>query len=129
MLQSTFLGKRLPGSGRKQKSRFDHSEIIRGYVYANSVVHATQIYLCSLIGARTCMRIALNLTSAEYYANKCIEVNDIDCLLDNNMVISEHRKSCYWKMSAQPSQKMGFGKITPHRESAETHFFNVVLND
>ena len=26
------------------------------------------------------------------------------------MVISEHRKSYYWKTSAQISQKMGFGK-------------------
>ena len=60
--------------------------------------------------------------------NNCIEVNNIDGLLDNHMVISEHRKSCHWKTSAQSSQKIGFQKIT-HRESAETHFFNLVLND
>ena len=30
------------------------------------------------------------------------------CLLDNHVVISEHRKSCYWKTSVQSSQKMGF---------------------
>ena len=30
-----------------------------------------------------------------------------DHLLDNHVVISEHGKSCYWKTSAQSSQKMG----------------------
>ena len=34
--------------------------IIRGNVYASSVVHATEIHLRSLIGARTCMCIYTN---------------------------------------------------------------------
>ena len=62
MLRSTFPGKRLPSAGRpcKRKSWFDHNEIITGYVYASSVVHATEIHLRSLIGARTCMRVYTN---------------------------------------------------------------------
>ena len=62
MLPSTFPGKRLPSAGRpcKRKSWFDHNEIIRGYVYASSVVHATEIHLHSLIGAPTCMRVHMN---------------------------------------------------------------------
>ena len=62
MLRSTFPGKRLPSAGRpcKRKSWFDHNEIIRGYVYASSLVHATEIHLRSLIGARTCMRVYTN---------------------------------------------------------------------
>ena len=61
MLWSTFLGKRLPSAGRpcKRKSWFDH-EIIRGYVYASSVVDATEIHLRGLIVARTCMRVYMN---------------------------------------------------------------------
>ena len=57
MLRSTFPGKPLPSAGLpfKQKSWFDHNEIIRVYVYAGSVVHATEIHLRSLIGAHTCM--------------------------------------------------------------------------
>ena len=72
MLQSTFQGKRLPSAGRpcKRKSWFDHNEIIRGYVYASSVVHATEINLRSLIGARTCMRIYMN--SAELDAQSVL---------------------------------------------------------
>ena len=59
MLRSTFPGKRLPSAGRpcKTKGWFDHDEIIRGYVYANSIVHATEIHLRCLIGARTCMGV------------------------------------------------------------------------
>ena len=55
-------GKRLPSAGRpcKRKSWFDLNVIIRGYVYASSVVHATEIHLRSLIGARTCMRVYTN---------------------------------------------------------------------
>ena len=34
--------------------------IIRVYVYASSVVHATEIYMRSLIGARTCMHVYTN---------------------------------------------------------------------
>ena len=43
-------------------------------------------------------------------------------LLDNHVVISEHRKSCYWKTSAQSSQKMGFGKITPQSRVGRNTF-------
>ena len=59
MLRSTFPGKRLPSTGRpcKRKSWFDHNEIIRGYVYASSIVHATEIHLRRLIEASTCMRV------------------------------------------------------------------------
>ena len=48
-------GKRLPSAGRpcKRKNWFDLNVIIRGYVYARSVVHATEIHLRSLIGALT----------------------------------------------------------------------------
>ena len=48
-------GKRLPSAGRpcKRKNWFDLNVIIRGYVYASSVVHATEIHLRSLIGALT----------------------------------------------------------------------------
>ena len=53
-----------------------------------------------------------------------------DHLLDNHMVISEHRKSCNRKMSAQSAQKMGFEKIIRHiRESTETLFVHLLLND
>ena len=61
--------------------------IIRGYVYATSVVHATGIHLRSLIGARTCMRVYTNSaeldaqseqgiskSSAEKNANSLTEV-------------------------------------------------------
>ena len=34
--------------------------IIRSYVYASSVVHATEIHLRSLIGVCTCMRVYTN---------------------------------------------------------------------
>ena len=38
-----------------------------------------------------------------------------DRLLDNHVVyISEHRKFCDHKMSAQSNQKMVFKRITPH---------------
>ena len=61
-------GKRLPSAGRpcERKNCFDLNVIIRGYVYASSVVHATEIHLRSLIGARTCMRVYTN--SAELVA-------------------------------------------------------------
>ena len=70
MLRSPFLRKRLPSAGRpcKRKSWFDHYEIIRGYVYASSVVDATEIHLHSLFRARTCMR--LYTTSAELDASE-----------------------------------------------------------
>ena len=62
MLWSTFSGKHLPSAGRpcKRKNWFDHNEIIRSYVYASSVVNATEIHLRSLIGARTCMHLYTN---------------------------------------------------------------------
>ena len=58
-------GKCLPSAGSpcKRKSWFDHNVIIRNYVYASSVVHATEIHLRSLIRARTCMQV--NMNSAE----------------------------------------------------------------
>ena len=58
-------GKRLPSAGSpcKRKSWFEHNVIIRSYAYASSVVHATEIYLRSLIGACTCMHV--NRNSAE----------------------------------------------------------------
>ena len=128
MLRSTFPGKRLPSAGRpcKRKSWFGHNEIIRGYVYASSVVHATEIHLRSLIGARTCMRVYTNSaeldgqsergiskSSAEKYICEQKLTTCADRLPDNHVVISEHRNSYYWKTSAQTSQKMSFGKITP----------------
>ena len=45
-----------------------------------------------------------------------------DHLFDNHVVISEHRKSCYWKTSPQSSQKMGFGKITPQSRVGRNTF-------
>ena len=58
-------GKRLPSAGSpcKRKSWFDHNVIIKNYVYASSVVHATEIHLRSLIGTHTCIRV--NTNSAE----------------------------------------------------------------
>ena len=58
-------GKRLPSAGSpcKRESWFDHNAIIKNYVYASSVVHATETYLRSLIGTRTCMHV--NTNSAE----------------------------------------------------------------
>ena len=55
-------GKRLPSAGSpcRRKSWFDHNVMIRIGVYASSVVHATEIHMHSLIGARTCMRIYTN---------------------------------------------------------------------
>ena len=55
-------GERLPSAGSpcKRKSWFDHNVIIRSYVYVRSVVHATEIHVCSLIGARTCMLVYTN---------------------------------------------------------------------
>ena len=52
-------GKCLPSAGSpcKRKSWFDHNVIVRSYVYATSVVHATEKHLGSLIRARTCMRV------------------------------------------------------------------------
>ena len=50
-----------------------------------------------------------------------------DRLLDNHEVISEHSKSCYWKTSAQSSQRMGFGKIMPQSRLAEKYFVNLEL--
>ena len=122
--------KRLPSAGCpcKRKSWFDHNVIIRGYVYASSVVHATEIHRRSLIGAHTCMRVytnsanlmhSLNGSYPNHLRKKYIYVNSIqmlltctDCLLNNHVVLSEHRNSCYWKTSAQSGQKMGLAKIT-----------------
>ena len=139
--------KRLPSAGSpcKRKSWFDHNVIIRSYVYATSVVHATEIHLRSLIGARTrndittlasyarhvngnfnwgpisrndivsrhahvCAytRIALNLmrslnevypSAEKIYMRIALQKSSTcaDRLLDNHVVISEHRKFCYWK--------------------------------
>ena len=118
--------------------------IIRSYVYATSIVHATEIHLHSLIGARTCMRVYTNSAELDAQSERGISKSSAekiymrialqksstcaDRLLDNHVVISEHRKFCYWK-SAQSSQKMGFGTVTPQSRSAETHFVNLVLND
>ena len=137
MLRSTFPGKRLASASRpgKRKSWFDHNEIIRGYVYASSVVHATEIHLHSLIGARTCKRVYTNSAEldaqseqdiSKLYAEKYIcEQKLTTCayrLPDNYVVISEHRKSYYWKTSVQTSQKMGFGKITPQSRVCRNTF-------
>ena len=65
--------------------------MIRSYVYASSVVHATEIHLRSLIGACTCMRVYTNSAELDaqseqgiqivcwkkIYANSLIEVNDM----------------------------------------------------
>ena len=61
-MRSIFPGKCLPSTSRpcKRKSWFDHNEIIRGYVYASSIVHATEIHLRSPIGAGTSMRVYTN---------------------------------------------------------------------
>ena len=74
-------------------------------------------------------RIALNLMrslkgSAEkkYKCEERIEINDMHRSSDNHMVISEHCKSCYRKMSAQSSQKMDFGKITLHSRVCRNMF-------
>ena len=58
----SLSGKRLPSAGSpcKRKSWFDHNVIIRSYVYATRVVHATEIHLHKLIGARTYMRVYTN---------------------------------------------------------------------
>ena len=83
-------GKRLPSAGSqcKRKSWFDHNVIIRNYVYAHSVVHATEIHLPNLIGARTCICVYTNsaeldaqsergiskLSAEKMYASSLIEV-------------------------------------------------------
>ena len=87
--------------------------IIRSYVYATSVVHATEIHLRSLIGARTCMRVYTNSAELDAQSERGISKSSAekiymrialqksstcaDRLLDNHVVISEHRKFCYWK--------------------------------
>ena len=108
-------GKRLPSVGSlcKRKSWFDHNVIIRSYVYVSSVIHATEIHLPSLIGARTCMRVYTNSAELDAQFERGISKSSAekidmrialqksstcaDRLLDNHVVISEHRKSCYWK--------------------------------
>ena len=54
----------------------------------------------------------LRLLEASFGMNICEKklTTCADCLHDNHVVISEHCKSYYWKMYAQTSQKMGFGK-------------------
>ena len=106
--------KRLPSAGSpcKRKSWFDHNVIIRSYVYATSVVHATEIHLRILIGARTCMRVYTNSAELDAQSERGISKSSAekiymrialqsstcaDRLLDNHVVISEHRKFCYWK--------------------------------
>ena len=107
--------KRLPSarSPCKRKSWFDHNVIIRSYVYASSVVHATEIHLRSLIGARTCMRVYTNSAELDAQSERGISKSSAekiymrialqksstcaDRLLDNHVVISEYRKFCYWK--------------------------------
>ena len=101
-------------------------------------------YICAALSghAHVCAytRIALNLmrslnegskSSAEKIDMRIALLKSSTCadrLLDNHVVISEHRILLLEK-SAQSSQKMGFGKITPQSRSAETHFVNLVLND
>ena len=67
-------GKRLPSAGSlcKRKSWFDHNVIIRNYVYASSVVHATEIHLTSRIGARTCMCVYMNSTELDAQSKRGI---------------------------------------------------------
>ena len=107
--------KRLPSAGSpcKRKSWFDHNVIIRSNVYATSVVHATEIHLRSLIGARTCMRVYTNSAELDAQSERGISKSSAekiymrialqksstcaDRLLDDHVVISEHRKFCYWK--------------------------------
>ena len=74
MLRSPFPGKRLPSTGRtcKRKSWFDHNEIIRGYVYASSIVHTTEIHLRSLFGACTCTRIHTNSAELDAQSERAI---------------------------------------------------------
>ena len=84
--------------------------IIRSYVYATSVVHATVRNLRSLIGARTCMRVYTNSAELDAQSEQGISKSSAekiymrialqkssaraDRLLDNHVVISEHRKFC-----------------------------------
>ena len=97
--------------------------IIRGYVYSSSVLHDTEIHLrslvwgmnmlariqvCTELDAQSEQRISKSSAGTAYRLTTCP-----DCLLDNYVVKSEHRKSCCWKTSVQSSQKMGFANITP----------------
>ena len=108
-------GKRLPSAGSpcRRKSWFDHNMIIRSYVYATSVVHATEVHLRSLTGPRTCMRVYTNSAELDAQSGRGISKSSAekiyirialqksstcaDRLLDNHVVISAHRKFCYWK--------------------------------
>ena len=71
-----LFGKRLPGVGIpcKRKSWFDHNVIIRSYVYASSVVHATEIHLRSHIGARTYMRVYTNSAELDAQSERGIQI-------------------------------------------------------
>ena len=111
-------GKRLPSAGSpcKRKSWFDHKVIIRSYVYASSVVHATEIHLRSLIGAPTCMRVYTNSAELDAQSERGISKSSAekiymrialqksstcaDRLLDNHVVISGHRKFVTGKVCA-----------------------------
>ena len=78
-------------------------------MHANSVVHATETYLRRLIRAHICMRIYTNSAELDARSEQGISsssaekiyVNSVKLttcagrLLDNHVVISEHRKSCY----------------------------------
>ena len=70
MLRSTFPRKTPPSVQANEKA--DYNEIIRGYVYASSVVHATEIHLRSLIRARTCMGIYTNSTELDVQSEQGI---------------------------------------------------------
>ena len=71
---SQLSTKRLPskGSSCKRKSWFDHNVIIRSFVYASSVVHATEIHLRILIGARTCMPVYTSSTKLDAQSERGI---------------------------------------------------------
>ena len=62
----------------EKKSWFDLSVIIRGYVYASSVVHATEIHLRSLIGARTCMRVYTNSAELDAQSERGITKSSVE---------------------------------------------------
>ena len=68
--------------------------------------------------------LGISKSSAEKSVNAFM--TSADCLLENHMVISEDRNSCYQKTFAQSNQKMGDRKIISTFAGLRKHFmFNL----
>ena len=100
----------------------------------SSVVHATEIHLRSLVGTRTCMHVHTNSVGLDAQSEQDISksssveksvyafMTSADRLLNNHVVISEDRNSCYRKTSAQPNQKMSVREIISTFAGLQKHF-------